>query len=293
MIRQLFKYASIETAQAILQNRTLKWSAPELFNDPFEFKSPLELGFDWNEIRDPLVERFTRVIIQEEEPSLPLGNPIGLVIAMARQENPERDPAKARRLIDVSKLLEIWEQTTERDRKVWLEMKKKYRVLCLSAAPNNILMWSHYAQYHKGLVFAFEPKIGSNSSLLGARPVTYTKSVPVAGTMEDFLGYITGQTTQPDPAKAFENSVYTKSSDWAYENEFRIFDTMQDGESGFFSYRGFSPPELVAIYFGCRTTKESKDEITAAARSVGTPISFFNMRDERIRFELTSVPVAA
>jgi hypothetical protein len=33
MIKRLFKYATTDTARAILRTGTLRWSAPELFND--------------------------------------------------------------------------------------------------------------------------------------------------------------------------------------------------------------------------------------------------------------------
>ena len=55
--------------------------------------------------------------------------------------------------------------------------------------------------------------------------------------------------------------------------------------------RPFDATELVAIYFGCRACEKSKLEITAIAKTFGTPISFFEMRDERIRFELTPIPI--
>jgi hypothetical protein len=44
-IPSLFKYAKAEIAITILEKKTLKWSSPDLFNDPFEYKSPLEYGF--------------------------------------------------------------------------------------------------------------------------------------------------------------------------------------------------------------------------------------------------------
>jgi hypothetical protein len=62
-------------------------------------------------------------------------------------------------------------------------------------------------------------------------------------------------------------------------------------EAELFLDLAFDPIELVAIYFRCRVFEKSKMEITAIAKTIGTPISFFEMRDERIRFELTSVPM--
>jgi hypothetical protein len=55
--------------------------------------------------------------------------------------------------------------------------------------------------------------------------------------------------------------------------------------------RPFDPGELVSIYFGCRALEQSKARNIAAAKSLGTSISFFQMKDERIRYELTPVPL--
>ena len=53
----------------------------------------------------------------------------------------------------------------------------------------------------------------------------------------------------------------------------------------------FDPRELAGIYFGCRTPQTVKTDIITKAAALGTPISFFDMRDERIRFEQTPIPV--
>lgn len=35
----------------------------------------------------------------------------------------------------------------------WRRTKRQWRVVCLSEVPNNILMWSHFTESHKGVVF--------------------------------------------------------------------------------------------------------------------------------------------
>jgi hypothetical protein len=44
--------------------------------------------------------------------------------------------------------------------------------------------------------------------------------------------------------------------------------------------------EIVGIYFGCRMSSESLDRFSAAVSKCEPPVSRFQMRDERIRFEL-------
>ena len=42
----LIKYASADTAKLILSNQTLRWSSPELFEDPRELRADPQLPFD-------------------------------------------------------------------------------------------------------------------------------------------------------------------------------------------------------------------------------------------------------
>jgi hypothetical protein len=53
MTKTLFKYVTASTAIKILEGKTLLWSAPDSFNDPFELKSPFEYGFEWETFASP------------------------------------------------------------------------------------------------------------------------------------------------------------------------------------------------------------------------------------------------
>jgi hypothetical protein len=70
MIQRLFKYTCADIAETIIRNRTLRWKAPELFNDPFEFKNPFQFGFEWEDLERPLLDEMTRLITQPEPPEL-------------------------------------------------------------------------------------------------------------------------------------------------------------------------------------------------------------------------------
>jgi DUF2971 family protein len=283
--RSLFKYVTADTALRVLTNKTLKWSSPDSFNDPFEFPSPFEFGFEFEQLEEPFLQRASILIAQHDDPDLFEDNPVTDVIRKARTQRLGRgDPAEIQKLLrpGFPRYVNHLKQGLESDRKIWLEMKKTYRVLCLSAIRDNILMWSHYADEHKGAVLEFRPKIELATEMLGAREVKYSKEVPVAVTLEQFLLYITGHS--PD---AFVRSVYTKSSDWVYENEWRIL-TKQREDEGAFSYRSSNPQELAAIYFGCRMPESCKDKVRDTVSNWGSHIAFFEMRDERIRFQLTA-----
>jgi hypothetical protein len=293
MTQRLFKYTCAETAVTILRNQTLRWKAPELFNDPFEFKSPFEFGFEWEELESPLLDEMTRPVTQPEQPELLEDGPTTsqirnwrITYAASRQS-----PGDLRREFEgvVASIVKRLRKGDYGYDQLWRRFKREYRVLYFSAVANNILMWSHYAHSHTGAVLAFEPRVESKSGLSAAKAVTYSMQVSTAVSLEEFIAFLTSQRPKPKNEMALQRSAFLKSLDWDYEEEWRVLDEATIVGVELFSDRPFDPDELVAIYFGCRTTRESKDKIIEAARSLGKQISFFEMRDERIRFELTPV----
>lgn len=121
---------------------------------------------------------------------------------------------------------------------------QKIGVLCLSETPNEILMWSHYAEYHKG--FCIEYRVDEASPLKSmAKPVRYTDVYP-------------SLSLKNLPGDAEENfidvCVYTKAKQWSYEREWRAI--MHIGEK---LYR--APAPVSAIIFGARMPDAHKRDI--------------------------------
>jgi hypothetical protein len=116
----------------------------------------------------------------------------------------------------------------------------KSGVLCLCTEKKNIVMWSHYADKHKGVVIGFKAK-DHNSLFFGAHKVRYDQPVPQYAE-DDYLN----------------KCIYRKASDWGYENEYRVVvhDLFEDPFQKMMSpkdlcdYRSFSKEEVVEIYTG-------------------------------------------
>ena len=69
------------------------------------------------------------------------------------------------------------------------------RVFCVSEIHNDLLMWAHYADCHRGAVVEFRciPS-GAGSALCAARPVQYQASIPVfARTVEEWVAHMVGE----------------------------------------------------------------------------------------------------
>ena len=100
---------------------------------------------------------------------------------------------------------------TSEERKVWKStvdsVGKTFGVICLSEKWNNPLLWSHYADKHKGICLGFD--------VVAAKDITYRKSkLPYR---LDFTKPRAGLSNED-----FEKILYTKFQDWQYEEEWRL-----------------------------------------------------------------------
>ena len=87
------------------------------------------------------------------------------------------------------------------------QMAEQYGLLCFSLDWHNPLLWSHYADRHRGLALGFDV----NERIL--KRVSYVKDRPV-------LEKINFETA--------DRLLFTKYEDWRYEQEARIYTTLQD-----------------------------------------------------------------
>lgn len=156
LVPRLFKYVKPKTGITILENKTLQWSIPDSFNDPFEFKNPFAYGFEWDELLEVALQKYAKILTQPEEPVFDDRNEIAPNLKERRKECKGKDLNEVIPLLrpKFRPLVGQWKETATQDEANWREWKKSYLVLCLSAIHDHILMWSHYAQDHTGAVFA-------------------------------------------------------------------------------------------------------------------------------------------
>lgn len=57
--RSFFKYAPPETAIAVLKTKTIRYSSPLRFNDPFDVQSGLHFDFDLGTFQEKVLDRIT------------------------------------------------------------------------------------------------------------------------------------------------------------------------------------------------------------------------------------------
>lgn len=97
-------------------------------------------------------------------------------------------------------------------------MARGYGMLCFSKSWHNTILWSHYADKHRGMCLGFDVDDQS------VRPVSYVTRRP----------YLQLPLTE----EAASQLLYTKYRDWSYEEEFRLWfrlDT-RDPATGLYFY---------------------------------------------------------
>lgn len=144
------------------------------------------------------------------------------------------------------------------------------RVCCFSERIDSMLMWTHYAAEHRG--FAVEYSVGQKVEN-SIWPVFYTDK------LFDMIGHIrAGGFVSFLPLIA----ALHKSSDWSYEEEWRIVEHADVGDK-------LQMPEPVAIYLGSRAEISVVDELISLGREKN--IEVYKMRPDRTRFSLVEEKV--
>ncbi len=155
---------------------------------------------------------------------------------------------------------------------------KNSGIFCATRNKNNLLMWSHYADQHKGVALGFRQDVARDSFLRLLEPVSYSNIRPKFYRPFDPLVRST-PSSDPDAMRAFTRSLtHVKSTEWAYEEEVRVVDPscIPEGQDAIF--QPYYPTELVELNIGLRLTGAARDELIAAAAALNKDVSIFQAR---------------
>lgn len=142
-------------------------------------------------------------------------------------------------------------------------------ILCLSECNDSLLMWSHYADAHRGICIEYST---SEEKLFGCSVdrVLYASVYPEMSLADT-----------PD-LEWVRRSLSTKSDHWNYEKEWRIFHQL--------GVKLAPPEELSAVILGCMMSDKDRDAVCewVASRSVPTRL-YEALRDDGV-FRIQVVP---
>jgi hypothetical protein len=266
---RFFKYVTANTARTILENSTLRWSSPAMFNDPFDTQFDLYLEFDESTIIDLVVDELWKICSGQKilEPANRFGQAfaslLGRMRGLSREEFFRRHESQLRGTIigmiaNAKTLIPGVLHPTQRS------LLRDAKLLCLSQVHDNILMWSHYTQDHRGAVLEFDYDEQKDSPFKKAERVIYSKTMPRLMNEKEMVQFLSGQ-WRMDANKIMHDSIFVKADDWSYEKEWRIWLPGRDPDRDFIDI-SFDQEELVGIYFGCRMSKQDRTVLRDALK---------------------------
>ena len=219
----IYKYLTVNAAKEVIKSRKLKASSIICFNDPFEML-PTETAS---------VSERAKSIVNEYVKNMDIKINYDLI---TKDE------------ILTSKRIEKYKNE-----------RQNTMVICFSRSESEILMWSHYADQHKGIVLSFDEKemfediIPKNLIKVNFADIKYCQRRPSGVSAEYML------------ENKFISDITTKGKFWSYEEEIRIafnYDAsakhiaINDEQNAFIR---FNPKSLKGAYFGCRNDINESD----------------------------------
>jgi hypothetical protein len=187
----IYKYVSSHSGLHYLVNWRLRLSPASALNDPFEFELVVSERYE-NAFRAQLEVLYTQL-------------------------DREADRTREERLAQWKRSEEA---APERQRASLAEaMTEAYKaslgVLCLTRTQRHLLMWSHYAEGHRGMLLEFDDE---NACFRRNVPGTEFQGRLIPVTYSDSRPPVTSGT-----ADAIARCLTSKALEWAYEQEVRMF----------------------------------------------------------------------
>ncbi|MCE6993069.1 DUF2971 domain-containing protein [Dyadobacter sp. CY323] len=239
MPKKLYRYHSISTRTIIGLEKESVWvSDPSTFNDPYDSAAALYR--------------------RDEDITLTGWDESGNEIKYAVKD-----------FTGLGKTLRKYDGL--RSQKYADEIRKSLRVCCFSQNKNSVLMWSHYADQHKGICVEYDFTGLEKDELMlkWMYPVVYSKSL--FGT----------PISDVEKIKASIGKLFSlhKHKIWSYEREWRLII-----DSGSFDEQYIKIPKPTAIYLGSRINRE--EEIFMSEFAYRKKIRLFRSTFDPLNFRM-------
>jgi hypothetical protein len=253
-------------------------------NDPYDIQFDLHIEVDHEAVKRVALRKLWEGFYGDQVPSS--GNLFGALITQFRDVFPrvsreEFDHEFGEAIDEAFKRGEAALPTLQAEVRVHMADSK---ILCLSEVPDSTVMWTHYAEGHQGLVLRVKSIPELDSAWGAARPVQYMADMPRLLDNEFLADLLSGRVSM-NVETIMDRLVYTKSTDWVYEREWRIF--AGSGRNARASYEDipFSAQELDAVILGNRMPEEERSMFIEIIRSRYPHAQILEMRKAQKRFQ--------
>lgn len=260
--RVFYKYRPANSYTiSMLRNREIKFSYAEEYNDPFDSKVVINLEDDIDSV-------------------------------LRKLEDTPLDPAVKHNVR--TRLLNGEISLEEITRVAYKAAKRTIISSCFSTQFDNLLLWSHYAESHKGVCVGI--RSCSNTHIPGLKfdtGYTYSSQEPLLSGLFPLykVNYSDSGIVEwelfKDDIKIFMNAHTNKAKCWEYEDEYRLLVPYSEFNSTIFY---FDPRFLVEVYLGCSIEPDFQMEVQQAIRECylkkGIDVKVFKMVSSKKHFEL-------
>lgn len=216
-----------------LRNNQIYFSSPIAFNDPFDCILPSHEFTD--EEFELLYKRFSEDTFESKQES------DKVYIKDGKVNDDFKDHVR-----------ELYYKDTQ------LNFYKR-GIACFSEKSDDILMWSHYADSHKGICLEFDTSFDPFDTI---RNVTYSDKLPEFN-MAEIL--VRGN------YESYFKVMRTKHIDWKYEKEWRI---LTQNANSFYKYK---TEALTSIFFGSEVNISHLKIVGIIGTDSNAKLNFYKM----------------
>lgn len=250
----LYKYKPLDKegyTMKILTDGEIYFPSISKLNDPFEGNIPYI--FNKDELTPDNIYLTMRMLAKESYPK------------MTEEELQEYifENQKQNLLFDTNYLEEKRQNTKE-------IVNNLFGIFSLTKKEDNLLMWSYYADSHKGICIGFDSEKLYNATLGTIGPVTYSEDLP--------------QKRISDISNIhpfYERLISTKSKDWQHEKEYRLT------KIGLANKIIKVPLNTIKeIIFGCKTEFDQKRYIVEFINANNKDCKIFEASMSKSKFKL-------
>ncbi|GEM_PF-3010395 len=271
---------SASTAEIVLFNQTLRWSAASIFNDYAELQRIPTFEPTLTESLERLFCIVTSIVYGRQEKTIDMNRltePVRQLVDMGRLEAAKDGATESRVKSAIStrfKNPHLIEDTYANEIRAKIDsFASRLRILCLTTKATNAPLWAHYGDRHTGCALEFQAGAIADCFFTEAKRVRYTDNLH-AGPGLDILLY-GGTDEQLEASK--NNIFYAKTTDWSYEDEWRLQYLLQQPSSGDHDDFRYQPQQLAGIYFGLHCTEQFQKKLIANLPSVMKQTPMYKM----------------
>jgi hypothetical protein len=247
----LYKYRSwgMKFHKSLLNDQEIFLASPANLNDPFDASLPFR--YKQEELTP---ENIYKKLIEVGRKNWP---------DMTERELQEM--AYKRQQSGVFENGEYWKEQHAQSRD---SMHKTFGILSCTTKNDNLLMWAHYADSHRGFCVGMNSEILFNTVGGAIGRVNYADSFPTMPLFDQNTSYMV-------------EMLNTKSPEWSYEDEFRL-------TKGGASNKAFQLPKeaITEVIFGCNMSEQDRKEIIEALDSKLPHVKIFDATPSLEHFTL-------